>query len=289
MTAAIASGAAVMVTMALLSAISPTMSPPRSARFHSALAACALGAIVLALALVAFGYLLTVATVANLFHWCRGLAAQWAPWWLGWGAAAALTAIGVSAARTCRRYRRARAKDGADPVVVVAMDVPVAYSIAGRPGQIVVSSGMLARLNRDERRALFAHEQSHLRNRHHRYLRLADLIAAVPLLRPLRSQIRFAVERWADEDAATHVGSRVVVATSLGHAALAQAAPAATAAAGSYGVPARVEALLEDSAASGGRSLTAIIAGTVGLAAGIALSATQFQHLIQLGAHLCHF
>lgn len=168
------------------------MAPPRSARFHTAFAAAALATIVIALALVSVGYLATVAAIADLFHWCRGLAAQWVPPWLGWAAIASLAVVGRSMARTCRRYQRARTQPGDDPVVVLASEIPVAYSVAGRPGQVVVSAGMLARLDRDERRALFAHEQSHLRNRHHRYLWLADLAASVPLLSsPAENDHRF--------------------------------------------------------------------------------------------------
>src|SRR5262249_12585225 len=73
-----------------------------------------------------------------------------------------------------------------------------------------------------ERRVLLAHERSHLRRGHHRYIRLTELaIAALPFLSPLDARLRFAIERWADEDAAAEVGDRAVVASAIARAALA--------------------------------------------------------------------
>lgn len=108
---------------------------------------------------------------------------------------------------------------------------------------------MLQSLNDVERRALLAHERSHLRHRHHRYLLLADLACVFPPARPLCRLLSFYLERWADEDAARHVGSRKVVAQAIARAALATttALPAGALAMSSLGVPERVKALLGDS------------------------------------------
>jgi hypothetical protein len=43
---------------------------------------------------------------------------------------------------------------------------------------------------------------------------------ANPFLRPLRTAVSYAAERWADEDAARTVGSRRTVARAIGKAAL---------------------------------------------------------------------
>ena len=109
-------------------------------------------------------------------------------------------------------------------LVLVEDAAPIAYSVAGRPGRIVVSTSMLAALSADERRVLIAHEASHLRHRHHVYAHLGDLAAAAnPLLRPTATAIRRAVEQWADEDAAASVGDRALTGRALARAALASA------------------------------------------------------------------
>jgi hypothetical protein len=264
--------------------------PKATAQLLATLAAAALAASVIALALLSLGYAAAAPEVAARFQWCRSLAARWVPWWLGTTAIVALCAVGLSTCRTTLRHRRTRVSADAEPVLVLALDVPIAYSLAGRPGQVVVSSGMLDRLDCDERRALFAHEQSHLRNRHHLYLWLAETAAAVPLLRPLRNQIRFAVERWADEDAADQVGDRQVVACALARAALAgsEPVPASALAGADCGVPARVEALLvEAHRSSGGASVAVAMAACTGVAAG-GVALVQLQRLVSLGTHLCH-
>lgn len=103
-------------------------------------------------------------------------------------------------------------------------------------------------LNAEEGKALLAHEQVHLRVRHHRYLLVAQLAArAHPLLRPLRSAVAFSAERWADEEAARVVGNRRLMARAVGKAGLvARGAPSVTLAglATPGPVPRRVKALL---------------------------------------------
>jgi beta-lactamase regulating signal transducer with metallopeptidase domain len=67
----------------------------------------------------------------------------------------------------------------------------------------VVTTGMLRQLGPAHRRALLAHERSHLRHRHYLYESIATLAAAInPLLWRLPAAIRLSCERWADEDAA---------------------------------------------------------------------------------------
>jgi Zn-dependent protease with chaperone function len=109
-------------------------------------------------------------------------------------------------------------------LVIVDDDVPMAYSIGGWQGRIVVSTSMLAALSAPERRVVLAHEQSHLRHRHWLYVKLAEVaVAANPLLRPVVPSIKRGIERWADEDAAVSVGDRPLVARALARAALASA------------------------------------------------------------------
>ena len=121
-----------------------------------------------------------------------------------------------------QRQRRLRADNYGDPLVVVASDDAMAFALPGKPGQVVVTTSMLDALDADEQRVLFAHEQAHLRLRHHRYLRVTQLAsAACPLVYPLVKRVRFATERWADEEAARVVDDRELVARTIARAALA--------------------------------------------------------------------
>lgn len=156
-----------------------------------------------------------------------------------------------------------------DELLVLPDRTPLAYALPGRPGRIVVSAGMLAELAPAERRALLAHERTHLARAHHLLVAAVDILAAVnPLLRPLSSVIRYATERWADESAAQVVGDRRTVATAVGKAALATRAAAVRNAmimSGTAGpVPRRVGALLS------GRRLRGRVLVVSGLCATIA-------------------
>ncbi|WP_129842467.1 M56 family metallopeptidase [Streptomyces sp. RFCAC02] len=151
------------------------------------------------------------------------------------GAAAipALLAVAAAGAHALWRHHRLRrraaralaAVPGQARIAVLPDDLPYAYAVPGRPGghgRMVVSSGLLARLDARERRALIAHEHAHLAGRHHRHLLITQLAArANPFLRPLRTAVAYTTERWADEDAARAVGDRRAVARAIGKAALA--------------------------------------------------------------------
>ncbi|OEJ95574.1 M56 family metallopeptidase [Streptomyces thermolilacinus] len=173
----------------------------------------------------------------------------------GRAAIPALAAVVVACGRTAWRHHRVRrraAKALAElpdrPVAVLPDDTPYAYALPGRRDRVVVTTGLLAALNGAERRALFAHERAHLAGRHHRFLLAARLAArANPFLRPLWTAVAYTTERWADEDAATRVGSRRLVARAVGKAALvSRGAPSATLAGFAVAgpVPRRVAALL---------------------------------------------
>ena len=96
-----------------------------------------------------------------------------------------------------------------------------AYAVPGRPGRILVSSGLLRAATPDDRRVVLAHERAHPVHRHHRLRALTELAAVLnPLLVPARSALAFLVERWADEAAAAVVGSRRQAAAALARIAL---------------------------------------------------------------------
>jgi Zn-dependent protease with chaperone function len=156
---------------------------------------------------------------------------------LGVGALAGVIVVGLLAATllkagqaihdlaratiACRRLAPATT----DLVILDDDAGPCAYTIGGLRGRVVVSTAMLRALSADERRVLLAHEAAHLRHRHHLYLHLVALAAAGnPLLHPLARAVNLAVERWADEEAANHVGDRQLAARGLARAGLARAA-----------------------------------------------------------------
>jgi hypothetical protein len=177
--------------------------------------------------------------------------------------AAALSAVRAAWLRIAAlvgAHREARGLAGDGQVVTIADDRVDAYAVPGRPGRIVITSGMLHALTEDEREVLLAHERAHVSGCHYLFTALVRLAAAAnPLLRPLAAAVGYTVERWADERAAVVTGSRLLVARAIAKAALAAAdspprrARAATALAGLTGspqlgragsVPRRVDALL---------------------------------------------
>lgn len=144
--------------------------------------------------------------------------------------ATALLLVGVVRVARVLRARRATLRElrtvcracGDAELAVVALDAPHAFAVPGRPGRILVTRGLLAVLDGDERRVVLAHERAHLQHRHHWLRAATELCAAVnPLLIPVREAVAFLVERGADEHAALITGSRELVARALAKAALA--------------------------------------------------------------------
>lgn len=130
---------------------------------------------------------------------------------------------------TNRQLREICSSCGDAELAVVAMDEPHAFAVPGKlgePGRILITRGLLSILDGDERRVVLAHERAHLERRHH-WLRAATEICAavIPVLIPVRTAVRYLVERSADEHAATATGSRELVARALAKAALAGAYP----------------------------------------------------------------
>jgi Zn-dependent protease with chaperone function len=150
------------------------------------------------------------------------------------GAVALLAARSLLAARRRQRLVRVEAgigwhrQLGGHELVVLPSSAPVAFSTAGRTGQVVVSQGLIAALSDAEVAAVLRHEVAHVHHRHQRYVLLARVVehsvGLLPLVHGATGALRCALERWADEEAASgDATSRASV-----HAALLRLAELAT-------------------------------------------------------------
>ncbi|TFV91131.1 M56 family metallopeptidase [Blastococcus sp. CT_GayMR16] len=93
-------------------------------------------------------------------------------------------------------------------------DRPLAMSIGGRPGLIVMSDSLRDRLSPEALAAALEHERAHLRGRHHALIAVAEIFATAlpicPLLRAAPNAIKDLVELAADAQAARRCGSDAV-------------------------------------------------------------------------------
>lgn len=269
--------------------------PPRAAaQAHAVVGVAAASAWLWTLFALTFGALAEQTEVERWVGWCPRLylADDHVPWWVGLAAgsllAASLAGIGrVSVAQI--RLRRALPDCDGSGLLLVDSATPIAFTVPGRRGGVVVSRGMMAALDRDEQSVLWAHERAHLRNHHHRYLLAADLVAGVlPLLRPLAARINYSLERWADEDSASETGDRRLVARAIAKAALASVAHRdVRLAMASSSVPARVDAMLT-LPRSRGLAATLVVLSVTGLSVmTVGGSTVQLHHLFVFARHLC--
>jgi Zn-dependent protease with chaperone function len=153
---------------------------------------------------------------------------------------------------------------------VLDHDVPVAYCLPGLRPRLVLSRGALSLLTQPELRAVLAHEQAHLVQRHDLvvlpFVALGATFPAVPAVRTARSEVALLVELLAD-DSAVREHDREDLARALWKIGLAQAPPGALGAAGED-VLVRTRRLLEPP-----RPLRPVAcAGLLALSAVIALS-----------------
>lgn len=155
----------------------------------------------------------------SLPGWREGLAA------LGViGAATILLRIGWAV--TVRRRRRrttathveqlrllAAGAPAGDPLWV-RDDRPLAMSIGGRPGVIVMSDSLRHHLTAGALAATLEHERAHLRGRHHLLVAIVETLAAAlplsPLLRAAPAALEDLVELAADAQAARRCGPAAV-------------------------------------------------------------------------------
>jgi Zn-dependent protease with chaperone function len=149
-------------------------------------------------------------------------------------AGALLAAAAASTARAlwCRATallaagRQARRLPGSGQVVVTADDAADAYTLPGLPCRVVITDGMLRALNHPEQGVLLAHERAHAAGLHYLFGTAARVAAAAanPFLHPVTAAVGYAMERWADEHAATVTSDRQLAARAIARAALAATA-----------------------------------------------------------------
>jgi len=267
------------------------VSPATCARALTAVVVLAAASIGSALLLVSIAALSELHSVSDALGWCRALYAgdHGAEPWVGAITSTLLVGAVVQAVRYRRRVRAEHAPfAGIDGLEVIASDDPVAFAVPGRPGGVVIASVLLGRLDPDERTAVLAHENAHLRLQHHRYVHSVELCAAAfPFLLPLARQVRYATERWADESAAKEVGSRRTVARAIARVALmprsAQLNPSL--AFSGRGTSARVGALLHPEDPRRIEIPVAVTAATV--VTMLVGSSVQVHHLAMFLVHAC--
>jgi Peptidase family M48 len=174
-------------------------------------------------------------------------------------------------------------------LAVIADLIPCAFAVPGRPGRIVASVGLLRRLDTGQRRAVLAHERSHLRHHHHAHHTAAQLAAAAnPLLRALPAAVTLSTERWADEDAA-RTAHRDTVAQALIQAVTTArrgaATPAVVLAVAAEQITARVQALRAPALQPAPWRIAALLAVLLLTAASTLLAAHDTERLFELAKH----
>lgn len=237
--------------------------------------------------IVGLGYLAHAPFLGSGLRWCVevfGAHDRISPW-IG-PPSLVLTGFGaIHSVRVVRAHRRLR-HDHAGSVEIARHEQPFAFTLPGRGGHVVLSSGLVELLDDDEQRVVLAHERAHATHRHDRYLLVAQLAAAtIPMLRPLASRLRYSLERWADEAAVEECGDRRFVARTLGKVALHGVTPVSALGIAGLGVPARVAALLSAPTPMPRSSLR--VGLWLAIAATGALGAFQVHHLASLVTALC--
>jgi Zn-dependent protease with chaperone function len=267
------------------------VSPATCARVLTAVALVAVAGFVSGVALVVLAGVTDHHAMVDMMGWCAALipgdhaAASWV-------SAAAVLVLVLSAHRAWRYGARVRGDQHAFAhvrgVEVVAASGPVAFAVPGAAGGVVLGDELVRTLDPAERAAVLAHERAHLELGHHRYVRTSELCAAaLPVLAPLARQVRFATERWADEAAATAVGSRRLVARTIARVAL-LGQPDTTSTLGlaftGTGAADRVDALLHPSTTE---LAVPTAAAVVVLAVTLVGTSVQLHHLAAFVAHAC--
>ena len=221
--------------------------PPRMASRAVAVAmVVVVGAALPTTWIVGLAYLAHTPIVGDGLEWCSKALGihESVPGAIGFPALVIAVLGSVRAVRALRTQRQFR-HDGPGFVEIAGHHRPFAFTLPGRGGHIILSSALIDLLDDEEQAVVLAHEATHGRHRHDRYLLISQIaVKIIPLLRPLGSRLEFSLERWADEAAVGHCGDRRFVAKTLRKVALGNAAPLPALSFAGLGVAARVAALL---------------------------------------------
>ncbi|MGP3965297.1 M56 family metallopeptidase [Nonomuraea sp. 3N208] len=202
-------------------------------------------------------------------------------------------AVLLGARRDRRRHAEALVLLGRRDVdldaVVVDYEERMAYCLPGRNGHAVITSGALQSLAPEQVAAVLAHEQAHLRGRHHLVLAAAETLSRafprVPLFEQARVEVARLVELLAD-DVAARRHPRIHIAAALVRLATGRV-PAFALGAGGETALTRVRRMLHPQAPLDRRErLTGFLAVTV-LLAGPAIVAAV-PGVSAFLAHHCH-
>lgn len=130
---------------------------------------------------------------------------------------------------------------------VVASDLPLAYCLPGLRPRVVLSRGAVSLLSDDELRAVLAHEEAHVDQRHDLvvlpFVALRETFPRLPAVRTAVAEVALLVEALAD-DRAVRNHDRTVLARAL-YKVGAAGAPAGGLPAAGTGVLVRARRLLE--------------------------------------------
>jgi len=137
---------------------------------------------------------------------------------VGWVAAIIAVVVALRAARAVRRARRNTSVVEAEPwlgrhenrgdfeLVILPTPELLAVSVPAAPPQVLISDGLVERLDDEQLEAVIRHEASHHRFGHWRFSLLAAAVERglwrVPLVARATESLRCALEGWADEAAA---------------------------------------------------------------------------------------
>lgn len=174
--------------------------------------------------------------------------------------------------------------------LVIDYEERLAYCLPGRKGHAVITTGALRSLAPEQVAAVLAHEQAHLRGRHHLVLAGAETLARafprVPLFEQARAEIVRLVELLAD-DVAARRHPRVHIAAALVRLATGRVPDFALGAGGETAL-ARVRRMLHPQARldrreriAGSLTVAALLAGPAAFATAAAVGAFLI--------HCCHF
>jgi hypothetical protein len=214
------SGLGLLAIPACARSLGRRLPPAEWAKICAALLAA--GAIVVetGLAIQAAPTVLRIVGLEDIADLCEHALGTVAPGGAPVGIAAAIGAVAIAGmagralldARQAQRMARVEHDIGwhgtlyGHDLVVLPTSKLVAFTTGGRPGQVVMSDGLIGALSNEQLAAVLRHELAHIRRRHHRYLFVASAVerslGRLPLVCRGVAALRCAVERWADEEAA---------------------------------------------------------------------------------------